>query len=93
MSKIFLSSKLVGEVFKRLMVFSMNTRIVKRYQEAIRALNSKQPYNFDELPCPPGYPPLPQPKKTSITTGNAQSSKDACFFPYLFPAMMSIRIQ
>lgn len=34
-------------------------RIVKQYQEAIRACKAKKPFNFRELPAPPGYPPIP----------------------------------
>lgn len=35
-------------------------RIVKQYQEAIRACKAKKQYNYDELPTPPGYPPIPR---------------------------------
>ncbi|ELU18816.1 hypothetical protein CAPTEDRAFT_161585 [Capitella teleta] len=34
-------------------------RIVKQYQSAIKAYKAKQPINFDDLPCPPGFPPIP----------------------------------
>ena len=37
-------------------------RIVKQYQEAIRMTKAKRPYNYSELPDPPGYPPIPVPR-------------------------------
>ncbi|VDK79951.1 unnamed protein product [Anisakis simplex] len=37
----------------------MNSRIVKQYEEAIRAVRAKRSVDLSELPCPPGYPPLP----------------------------------
>lgn len=39
--------------------FRMNSRIVKQYEDAIRAHQSKRPVNLEDLPCPPGYPALP----------------------------------
>jgi coiled-coil and C2 domain-containing protein 1 len=37
-------------------------RIVKQYQEAIRMTKAKKPYDYSELPDPPGYPPIPVPR-------------------------------
>lgn len=37
-------------------------RIVKQYEEAIKATKAKKPYNYSELPDPPGYPPIPVPR-------------------------------
>ena len=37
-------------------------RIVKQYEEAIKANKAKKPYNYAELPDPPGYPPIPAPR-------------------------------
>ncbi|XP_078676045.1 coiled-coil and C2 domain-containing protein 1-like isoform X4 [Branchiostoma floridae x Branchiostoma belcheri] len=34
-------------------------RITKQYQEAIKNHKSGKPVDFSELPCPPGYPPIP----------------------------------
>ncbi|XP_065828145.1 coiled-coil and C2 domain-containing protein 1-like [Oscarella lobularis] len=34
-------------------------RIVGQYKEAIQACKSKKSYAYDELPAPPGFPPLP----------------------------------
>lgn len=34
-------------------------RIVKQYDEAIKACRMQRSYDYSELPCPPGYPPLP----------------------------------
>uniref|UniRef100_A0A0N5AWX2 C2 domain-containing protein n=1 Tax=Syphacia muris TaxID=451379 RepID=A0A0N5AWX2_9BILA len=53
--------------------FRMNSRIVKRYEEAIKAYTAKQPYNFYELPCPPGCPPLP-PYVTNNTAVSIQKT-------------------
>ncbi|XP_015247023.1 PREDICTED: coiled-coil and C2 domain-containing protein 1B [Cyprinodon variegatus] len=37
----------------------MHDRIAKQYQSAIRAHKAGKPVNFDELPVPPGFPPIP----------------------------------
>jgi len=34
-------------------------RICKQYEEAIAATKAKRPFEYDELPVPPGFPPLP----------------------------------
>lgn len=34
-------------------------RIVKQYTDAIKLYQSGKPVDFDELPCPPGFPPIP----------------------------------
>lgn len=34
-------------------------RIVKQYEAAIRDTKTGKPHDFDELPTPPGYPPIP----------------------------------
>ena len=34
-------------------------RIVKQYESAIRDLKTGKPHDLEELPCPPGYPPIP----------------------------------
>ncbi|CAH1253517.1 CC2D1A [Branchiostoma lanceolatum] len=34
-------------------------RIAKQYQDAIKNHKSGKPVDFTELPCPPGYPPIP----------------------------------
>lgn len=34
-------------------------RIVKQYQDAIKAHKAGKPLNLEELPCPPGYAPFP----------------------------------
>lgn len=36
-----------------------NGRIVKQYQDAIKAHKGGRPVNFEELPTPPGYAPIP----------------------------------
>lgn len=37
-------------------------RIIKQYQEAIKMTKAKKPYDYSELPDPPGYPPIPVPR-------------------------------
>lgn len=34
-------------------------RIVKQYEAAIRDTKTGKPHDFDDLPAPPGYPPIP----------------------------------
>jgi len=34
-------------------------RIVKQYQAAIKSHKAGRAVNFDELPVPPGFPPIP----------------------------------
>ena len=34
-------------------------RIIKQYEAAIRDVKTGKPHDFDDLPCPPGYPPIP----------------------------------
>ena len=34
-------------------------RIIKQYEQAIRATRSGKPLDYSELPAPPGYPPIP----------------------------------
>ena len=34
-------------------------RIVKQYEDALKALRAGKPVDFGELPVPPGYPPIP----------------------------------
>lgn len=43
----------------------MHERIAKQYQNAIRAHKAGKPVNFDELPVPPGFPPIPGQKSGS----------------------------
>ncbi|EJD74655.1 hypothetical protein, variant [Loa loa] len=38
--------------------YRMNARILKRYEDALRACRSNRPVDINGLPCPPGYPPL-----------------------------------
>lgn len=40
-------------------------RIVKSYEEAVKATKVGKPFDYDELPAPPGYPPIPAPKMMS----------------------------
>uniref|UniRef100_A0AAR2M3D7 Coiled-coil and C2 domain-containing protein 1B n=1 Tax=Pygocentrus nattereri TaxID=42514 RepID=A0AAR2M3D7_PYGNA len=37
----------------------MHDRIAKQYQSAIRSHKAGRPVNYDELPVPPGFPPIP----------------------------------
>lgn len=49
----------------------MHDRIAKQYQAAIRAHKAGRPVNYDELPAPPGFPPIPGQKPTSPEQGLA----------------------
>uniref|UniRef100_A0A8C2GRD9 Coiled-coil and C2 domain-containing protein 1B n=1 Tax=Cyprinus carpio TaxID=7962 RepID=A0A8C2GRD9_CYPCA len=49
----------------------MHDRIAKQYQSAIRAHKAGRPVNFDELPAPPGFPPIPGQKAASPEQGLA----------------------
>lgn len=42
-------------------------RIVKTYENAIKDHNKGKPVNYDELPCPPGFPPIPVPQPVEQT--------------------------
>lgn len=47
----------------------MHDRIAKQYQNAIRAHKAGKPVNFDELPVPPGFPPIPGQKSPGAEQG------------------------
>lgn len=47
----------------------MHDRIAKQYQTAIRAHKAGKPVNFDELPVPPGFPPIPGQKSPEAEQG------------------------
>uniref|UniRef100_H2LF51 Coiled-coil and C2 domain containing 1B n=1 Tax=Oryzias latipes TaxID=8090 RepID=H2LF51_ORYLA len=47
----------------------MHDRIAKQYQSAIRAHKAGKPVNFDELPVPPGFPPIPGQKAEGAEQG------------------------
>ncbi|XP_016327973.1 coiled-coil and C2 domain-containing protein 1B-like isoform X2 [Sinocyclocheilus anshuiensis] len=49
----------------------MHDRIAKQYQAAIRAHKADRPINFDELPAPPGFPPIPGQKAAAPEQGLA----------------------
>lgn len=49
----------------------MHDRIAKQYQAAIRAHKAGRTVNYDELPVPPGFPPIPGQKATSPEQGLA----------------------
>ncbi|XP_067220224.1 coiled-coil and C2 domain-containing protein 1B isoform X2 [Chanodichthys erythropterus] len=49
----------------------MHDRIAKQYQAAIRAHKAGRPVNYDELPAPPGFPPIPGQKAASPEQGLA----------------------
>ncbi|KAI0228023.1 Coiled-coil and C2 domain-containing protein 1-like [Lamellibrachia satsuma] len=50
-------AKLEGESSK----LRRMTRMVKQYECAIKNVKAGQQVDFDELPVPPGFPPIPQP--------------------------------
>ncbi|XP_047224206.1 coiled-coil and C2 domain-containing protein 1B isoform X1 [Girardinichthys multiradiatus] len=47
----------------------MHDRIAKQYHSAIRAHKAGRPVNFDELPVPPGFPPIPGQKAADAERG------------------------
>ncbi|XP_008277882.1 coiled-coil and C2 domain-containing protein 1B isoform X1 [Stegastes partitus] len=47
----------------------MHDRIAKQYQSAIRSHKAGRAVNFDELPVPPGFPPIPGQKATGAEQG------------------------
>ncbi|XP_029308793.1 coiled-coil and C2 domain-containing protein 1B isoform X2 [Cottoperca gobio] len=47
----------------------MHERIAKQYQSAIRAHKAGKAVNFEELPVPPGFPPIPGQKPTGPEQG------------------------
>ncbi|XP_061775610.1 coiled-coil and C2 domain-containing protein 1B-like isoform X1 [Nerophis ophidion] len=47
----------------------MYDRIAKQYQSAIRSHKAGKMVNFDELPVPPGFPPIPGQKSTTAEHG------------------------
>ncbi|XP_051984393.1 LOW QUALITY PROTEIN: coiled-coil and C2 domain-containing protein 1B-like [Xyrauchen texanus] len=47
----------------------MHDRIAKQYQAAIRTHKAGRAVNYDELPAPPGFPPIPGQKATSPEQG------------------------
>lgn len=47
----------------------MHDRIAKQYQSAIRAHKAGKAVNFDELPVPPGFPPIPGQKAVGAEEG------------------------
>ncbi|XP_052470021.1 coiled-coil and C2 domain-containing protein 1B [Carassius gibelio] len=49
----------------------MHDRIAKQYQSAIRAHKAGRAINFDELPAPPGFPPIPGQKAAAPEQGLA----------------------
>ncbi|KAM3720361.1 Coiled-coil and C2 domain-containing protein 1-like [Dirofilaria immitis] len=50
--------------------YRMNARILKRYEDAIEACRLNRPVDISELPCPPGYPPLPPSGNIAVTNTN-----------------------
>ncbi|VDM97619.1 unnamed protein product [Thelazia callipaeda] len=56
--------------------YRMNARILKQYEEAVKACRLNKPIDVSELPCPPGYPPLP-------SSRNAMSTATSNFIYFL----------
>lgn len=54
----------------------MNLRIIKQYEEAIRACRMGKAIDTSGLPCPPGFPSLPNTSKDNslIQTSGSISS-------------------
>ena len=49
-------------------------RIVKQYEEAIKLTKAGKPYNYSELPDPPGYPPIPVSRPAKPVSQSPQAS-------------------
>ena len=47
-------------------------RIIKQYEDAIKVTKAGKPCNYDELPTPPGFPPIPPPS-TAATAGASRA--------------------
>ena len=41
-------------------------RIIKQYETAIKATKAGKPCDYEELPTPPGYPPIPQTRRPTV---------------------------
>ena len=50
------------------------TRIIKQYEEAIKSTRAGKPYNYSELPDPPGYPPIPVSRPAKPVSQSPQAS-------------------
>ncbi|VDK72576.1 unnamed protein product [Onchocerca ochengi] len=50
--------------------YRMNARILKQYEDAIKAYHSNKPVDTSQLPCPFGYPPLPPSGNMAATNTN-----------------------
>ncbi|XP_035827871.1 coiled-coil and C2 domain-containing protein 1-like isoform X2 [Aplysia californica] len=48
-------------------------RIVKQYEDAIKCYRAGRPVDFEELPCPPGYAPIPVDKSPPGSAPRAPS--------------------
>ncbi|KAK0134541.1 Coiled-coil and C2 domain-containing protein 1B [Merluccius polli] len=55
----------------------MHDRIAKQYQSAIRVHKAGKPVNFEELPTPPGFPPIPGQKGAGADQGLAAALEAA----------------
>ncbi|XP_017266457.1 coiled-coil and C2 domain-containing protein 1B isoform X2 [Kryptolebias marmoratus] len=55
----------------------MHDRIAKQYQSAIRAHKAGRGVNFEELPVPPGFPPIPGQKAPAAEQGFAAALEAA----------------
>ncbi|XP_064604188.1 coiled-coil and C2 domain-containing protein 1-like isoform X2 [Liolophura sinensis] len=63
-------------------------RIVKQYQDAIKAHKAGKPVNYDELPTPPGFAPIPSgstPSPPQGATGGATSARQVLSPPGVAP--------
>merc|ERR1719234_1575824 len=47
-------------------------RIFKQYEEAIAATKGRKPFDYEELPVPPGFPPLPTATATAAAAPQRQ---------------------
>ena len=60
-------------------------RIVKQYEEAIKMVKAGKPIDLSELPCPPGYPPIPAGKPAASPRPSPQPRPVAQSLPASIP--------
>ncbi|KAK3090097.1 hypothetical protein FSP39_009170 [Pinctada imbricata] len=53
------------------------SRIVKQYQDAIKAVKAGRAFDFDELPTPPGFAPIPTGGSPAKSPSSSQTTQNA----------------
>ena len=74
-------------------------RIIKQYEDAIKLTKAGKPVDFNDLPTPPGYPPIPAPKPSPRPPGAqarpspAQSLPSSVSAPKVKPLINDEQVQ